>query len=812
MVPDRTYTEIISIFLFVGFYIVSPACLSAQPDPLITGITVYDSENASDWSIQENLQVGDLQYGDREYTFTDIPEQYAGLPWIRTANDSKDFKGTVAEFSVADSVVVTIALDDRLHQPDWMAGWIDVGYDFVNSEDPPKTFSLYEKVYTGDAPITVEGLAVSENTSNYVIICRESDGTDTYPDQFTFPSEFETERSEHIVSQPVTITGISSPANISVSNGEYAINGDPYHTDSGVIENGDQLQLRLMSGVEYGQVTTMEVTVGAYSTNFSLRTMDDPATGWSRVPDILSRIGAPEFPDRDFSVTDYGAVGDDSTMNTEAFEQAITACADSGGGRVIVPVGVFRSGAIHLQSNVNLHLKEGATIRFSQDPADYLPEVYTRFEGTECYNYSPLVYAFEQENIAITGQGTLDGNADSNHWWLWKNTQQADVTALRQQAENGVPVEERIYGEGHYLRPSMIQPYRCTNVLIDSVTVLNGPMWHIHPVLSENVTVSNVTVNGHGPNNDGCNPESSVDVLIDNCEFNTGDDCIAIKSGRNADGRRVGIASENIVIQNCTMADGHGGVVMGSEISGSARNIFARNCYMSSPNLERGLRIKTNAMRGGVVENVYLRDISIGEVSDAVFRVNFYYGEGDNGNFTPIVRDVKLENVTSEKSEYALRFEGYERSPISNIQLVNCVISGASDGNLLRNVENLSLNRTTINGETYQTIIAPTSEPVTSVEETSDTSILPGNIRLVHNYPNPFNGVTTIRFGIERPSQVELNLYDITGRKMQTLLRDRRNAGIHNVPFRAGDLASGLYYYKLVAGDDTATGKMVLLK
>ena len=322
---------------------------------------------------------------------------------------------------------------------------------------------------------------------------------------------------------------------------------------------------------------------------------DDP---WAQVPEILRRIKPPVFPKRDFDITRYGALGDGRTSCTEAFRKAIAACNNAGGGRVLVPRGAFLTGAIHLKSNVNLHVSQGATIKFSTNPLEYLPPVFTRFEGTECMNYSPFVYSFEQENIAITGQGTLDGSASDENWWAWARRRpggsdalaRADMTRLKELAERGVAVAERIFGERHYLRPNFIQPYRSKNVLIEGVRIINSPMWEIHPVLCTNVTIANVNINSHGPNNDGCDPESCSDVLIKNCDFNTGDDCIAIKSGRNADGRRLHVPSQNIVIQECRMRDGHGGVTIGSEISGGVRNVFAENCRMDSPQLDHGLR------------------------------------------------------------------------------------------------------------------------------------------------------------------------------------------------------------------------------
>ncbi|MBV9772985.1 MAG: glycoside hydrolase family 28 protein, partial [Gemmatimonadetes bacterium] len=285
-------------------------------------------------------------------------------------------------------------------------------------------------------------------------------------------------------------------------------------------------------------------------------------TGWELVPRILARIRPPVFPRRDFPVTRYGAVGNGTTDNTRAFRRAIAACAAAGGGRVVVPAGRFLTGPIHLKSRVNLHLSRGATVAFSRDPKAYLPPVLTRFEGVELMGYSPFIYALDQHDVAITGEGTLDGQADETHWWPWKAAkapapnQVAARTRLIAMMEAGVPAAQRVFAEGSYLRPQFIQPYRCRNVLIEGVTIVNSPMWEIHPVLCTNVTVRGVKIDSHGPNNDGCDPESCRDVLIENCVFDTGDDCIAIKSGRNADGRRIAVPSENIVIRGCRMKDG----------------------------------------------------------------------------------------------------------------------------------------------------------------------------------------------------------------------------------------------------------------
>lgn len=423
---------------------------------------------------------------------------------------------------------------------------------------------------------------------------------------------------------------------------------------------------------------------------------------WDQADEILARIHAPEFPNREFNIVDYGAIEGGEADCTEAFAKAIEACHDAGGGRVVVPAGTFLTGAIHLKSNVNLHLTANSIVKFSADTQKYLPVVFTRWEGLECMNYSPFIYAYEQENIAVTGRGTLDGQADNTNWWPWcgKDTygwepgaprQNPARNRLNEMGESGVPVAERVMGEGHYLRPNFIQPYKCRNVLIEGVTIKNSPMWEIHPVLSENVIVRAVTVTSHGPNNDGCDPESCRDVLIQDCHFDTGDDCIALKSGRNNDGRRVNVPIENVIVRDCTMKDGHGGVVIGSEISGGCRNIFVENCRMDSPNLDRALRIKTNSKRGGLIENIYFRNVEVGQVGGAVARINFMYEEGDAGDHLPVVRNVLLENVTCRKSRYPLYIRGYERSPIRNLKLVNCTFESVERPSVLEGVADLQL-------------------------------------------------------------------------------------------------------------------------
>ena len=458
------------------------------------------------------------------------------------------------------------------------------------------------------------------------------------------------------------------------------------------------------------------VAITVSPTLLAARPFPATASPWETLmPSILERIKPPVFPNRTLQLTRFGARGDGRTDCTSAFRRAINQCAKTGGGKVVVPAGTYLTGAIHLKSNVHLEIAKGATIKFSQNPKDYLPVVFSRWEGVELMNYSPFIYAYGQRNIAITGEGTLDGQSDNEHWWPWNGrtaygwkeglkNQRPDRSALFAMAEKGTAVRERVFGADHYLRPQFIQPYHCQNVLIDGVTIKNSPMWEIHPVLCRNVTVQNVTINSHGPNNDGCNPESCKDVLIKNCSFDTGDDCIAVKSGRNADGRRLRTPSENIIVQGCRMKDGHGGITVGSEISGGVKNLFAEDCRLDSPNLDHALRVKNNAMRGGLLEGLHFRNIEVGQVAHAVITIDFNYEEGAKGGFTPVVRDYTVDNLRSTRSKHALDVQGLSTAPVINLRLTNCSFDNVAEGNVVKNVNDATIDNVKINGRVLDAI------------------------------------------------------------------------------------------------------------
>ncbi|TCC02585.1 glycoside hydrolase family 28 protein [Kribbella soli] len=424
----------------------------------------------------------------------------------------------------------------------------------------------------------------------------------------------------------------------------------------------------------------------------------DTGPGWGHVGEILRNTRPPQFRARDFSISTFGAIADGTTLATDAIAKAIDACHRSGGGRVVVPAGTFLTGAIHLKSNVNLHVSDGATLLFSTDPAQYLPVVLTRFEGQECMNYSPFIYARDCENIAVTGNGTLDGGATWDNWWSWVTPSGPDAQALQQMAADGVPVAERVFGDGHHLRAAFIETQSCRNVLIEGLTILRSPFWEIHPVLSRNVTVRGLHIDSRGPNNDGVNPESSQYVHIQDCTLNCGDDCIAIKSGKGADGLRINVPSENILIENCTLNIRYGAITIGSEMTGGVRNVFVRNCTIGSPNLYFGLYIKTNSVRGGFAENIYLRDLDISNLTKEVVSCNFYRSEGDVGPLTPRVRNVELRNVNVGHARNAFSIFGYPRSPIQDFRLIDCTYTSIDAASSIQDTE-LTFQNFHVNGQ-----------------------------------------------------------------------------------------------------------------
>ena len=419
------------------------------------------------------------------------------------------------------------------------------------------------------------------------------------------------------------------------------------------------------------------------------------AAGWddNEYKRIEQSIQLPKIAERQFLITSFGAkTTATAAQNQKAINRVISLVSKKGGGKVIIPKGTWNTGAIELKSHINLVLEEGATLHFAFEPKLY-PLVRTSWEGLACWNYSPCIYAYKATDIAITGKGTIDGGGNNDTFWQWngsprfgykegvtKESQKlGSRSKLLKMAEDGVPFDERKFGMGYGLRPQLVNMVHCERILIKDVKMINSPFWVIHPLLSKNITVDGVYVWNEGPNGDGCDPEACENVLIQNCVFHTGDDCIAIKSGRNNDGRLWNQPSKNIIIRNCKMEDGHGGVVIGSEISGGCENVYAENCVMDSPHLERILRIKTNNCRGGQVQNINMRNVVVGQCKEAVVKINLDYERKEicYRGFEPIVNNVNVENVTCQKSDYGVLIIGRDSlENVYDINIKNCKFDG----------------------------------------------------------------------------------------------------------------------------------------
>ncbi|MDQ1332396.1 MAG: hypothetical protein QG576_430 [Bacteroidota bacterium] len=416
------------------------------------------------------------------------------------------------------------------------------------------------------------------------------------------------------------------------------------------------------------------------------------------VKKIEKNIVAPVFSDRDYLITDYGAVGDGITDALPAISRAIDICSTEGGGRVVIPAGKFFSGGpVVLKSNVNLYVSEGAEVLFSPDEKDYLPPVLTRWEGTEVFNFSPLIYAYNVKNIAITGKGTLNGQGSKNIA-TWKPRQKPDQQALRKMGTEVRPLYERVFGEGHILRQAFIEPVSCTNVLIEDVKLIDATFWVIHPLCCENVTVRGVSVESFNDNNDGCDPESCLNVLIENCHFQTGDDEIAIKSGRDNDAWRVGQPTENVIIRNCVFDSKINGLCIGSEISGGVRNVFVQDIVMKS--VTDAIFFKSNLDRGGYIRNIHIKDIEVENVRSSLIKFEPDYKHESKYNYPTLFKGFTIENVKAVSvTGTGIDIAGFDQLPVQDVSIRNVKIQSASTPFSEKNVQNLVLRNVNINGK-----------------------------------------------------------------------------------------------------------------
>lgn len=390
----------------------------------------------------------------------------------------------------------------------------------------------------------------------------------------------------------------------------------------------------------------------------------------------MPQLSRPVIPSRSFDIREFGALEGSQVKNTIAIQKTIDSIATLGGGSVVIPKGRWLTGAIHLENNINLYLSKDAELLFSQDSTDYLPVVFSRHEDIECYKYSSFIYAEGKTNIAITGDGILNGQG--SRWWGWKRSKKDVEVLLNEMASKGVPVKDRIFDgtDGKQLRPAFFQPMNCKNILVEGVTFLYGAFWTITPTYCENVIIRKVGIEtegsyGHTPNGDGVNPSSCKNVLIEYCDFDTGDDCIAIKAGRDKDGLRVAKPTENVVIRNCRGLRGHGGIVIGSETSGGVRNVYAVNCQFKGT--DRIVRIKTARGRGGIIENMWFKDITGEDILSEAIHLNMLY-TGTRlpaqtvSQTTPTIRNIHFENIKcSSGKNYAIELLGIPEMLIENI-------------------------------------------------------------------------------------------------------------------------------------------------
>ncbi len=411
---------------------------------------------------------------------------------------------------------------------------------------------------------------------------------------------------------------------------------------------------------------------------------------------ILKNINPPAISTYAVSIRSLGAKGDSLTDCKPAFDKAMKVAKKHNGIKIIVPSGTyFINGPIHLVSNVCIELQKGARLKFASDPSRYLPVVLTSWEGTLVYNYSPFIYGYQLENISIIGEGTIDGNA-SKTFNTWRGKQEKDQMQSRDMNHNASPLKDRVFGAGHFLRPQLIQLLECKNILIEGVKITNSPFWCVHLLKSENITVRGVRYDAKNINNDGIDPEYSRNILIENVEFNNGDDNVAIKAGRDHEGRTMAMPSENIIIRNCRFRGLHG-VVIGSEMSAGVRNVFIENCTCGGY-CKRGIYLKSNPDRGGFISDIYVNNVAFDKVEDCFFITSYYHGEGKG--FATDIHDVFVDGLKcKEASNAGLVVQGFPEKKVKDVYFRNVIIEKAPIGVSFTNTENIVMSDVSIGGE-----------------------------------------------------------------------------------------------------------------
>ncbi|MCE7042689.1 glycoside hydrolase family 28 protein [Dyadobacter sp. CY312] len=412
--------------------------------------------------------------------------------------------------------------------------------------------------------------------------------------------------------------------------------------------------------------------------------------------EILKNIVAPKISENVILLTEFGAKGDSLADNKPAFDQAMKLSKEKNGSKIVVPAGIYLvNGPIHFVDNTSIELQKGAKLVFGTNAADYLPLVPTSWEGTFIHNYSPLIYAYQVKNVAIIGEGIIDGNGKQG-FSKWYDSQKPAQQLSRKMNHEDVPVKDRLFGEGHFLRPQLIQFFECENILVEGVTIANSPFWSVHFLKSQNITARKVKFNAFNKNNDGFDPEYSKNILIEDIDFNNADDNVAIKAGRDHEGRKTALSSENIIIRNCRFKGLHG-VVIGSEMSAGVQNVFVENCTYGGY-CKRGIYLKSNADRGGFIKDIYVNDVEFGDVEDGVFITSNYHGEGE-GHATDI-SNVFVENLKFKTaSNGGLVIQGYPTKKVSNIHFTNVRIDSCANGISFTNAEKIVFDNVVIGKE-----------------------------------------------------------------------------------------------------------------
>ena len=439
-----------------------------------------------------------------------------------------------------------------------------------------------------------------------------------------------------------------------------------------------------------------------------------------------------------YNVLKFGAKNDSSALATKAIAAAINAAVKKGGGTIFFPAGKYLTGPIHLKSNITIFIDAGAELHFSDNFDHYLPMVQSRWEGTDVMNFSPLFYAYKAENIAITGRGLINGHGKK--WWDFSEGYNEKNPRSKWQLEfdrlNKDILRPDLPGwvERGFLRPPFIQPMYCKNVLIEGITIINSPFWTVNPEFCENVTITKVTINNpKSPNTDGINPESCKYVHISDCHISVGDDCITIKSGKDRAGRKMATPAENYTITNCTMLSGHGGVVIGSEMSGDVRKITISNCIFDGT--DRGIRIKSARGRGGIVEEIRVDNIIMKNIRDQAIVMDMQYARTQPepvSERTPKFRNIHFSNITAQTNE-AVFLNGLAEMPIEDISFYD-VQFDAKTGIVIKEAKNIEL---------HQVRVTTTQGPAISVENVEDLEI--DGLKSLHHSDLPLISLTNAK-------------------------------------------------------------------